>query len=406
MYRFARRYQNRYGHGVVSLHTTPLSINSVMAVFGDSIAAAAYSASPPIYSNLVDGFATWSNAFAQSIHFVPLLGNLGIPGNLTSDMLVRVNTVIDVSPTLVLMNGGVNDRLDGQTAANTITNLSAIHAALLSADVQYIVQLTITPFFAPNALSGEQEANRQEVNTWLLSLTNPRIKVVNVGSLTAEHFLADGYHPNVLGSSAIGVLVAEKVNAITESGSIFDVLTNAYSPNATLAGNGGSLSGGATGSVATGFTLIADNAGGATVVGAKESFDDDEWQTITLGGTGSGHVLLNYFAAASGVANGDALEAVWEIRVDGLDNIQGIDVEMNLLDGSFASVLLTKGGSAGGVGTTELPTDFDTIIMRTPPGIVTATPTYFSMGLLIAFMPGTVSPTGKVWARRNLARKL
>lgn len=408
---FARRRLGQFGGGGGS--SGVVAPNATVVYFGNSLVASMYTAAAPIYSNLNDGFGTWANASAQALPFVPLTGNLGIAGNTTTDMLSRIATVTAVNPAIVVMDGGVNDVLADVSASTILSNLQACYTAiLLSGTTKRIIQTTIAPFYAPTTLSPAQEAVRQAVNVGLYSI--PGISVVNLEAVvTASDVLADGYHYNTLGASKVGAAVGGALAAAFTSGDIFTLLTNTYSPNATLSGTGGSLSGGATGVVATGFTLFGDFLGGAAVVGAKETFAGAEWQTLTISGNYTGdnrQAFLDGNSASTGLIATDRVEGIFEIFATGLVAIQSINITVSVVDAGFSFLLIAKGGVAAGAATTAMPSSMPTpIAFRTPPGVIAAgVPNLVITNFNINFMPGGAATpvAGKVWLRRNLIREI
>lgn len=185
--------------------------------FGDSITAASAgtSISGQATSAIIldsKGFHNWANVMLR--HSLQFVGNAGVSGNTTAAMLARVSEVTAVTSDWVVVLGGTND----PEGAATTTNLAAIYTALLAAG-RRVVACTIPPSAA--ATSG-QEALRTNTNDWMRKYcrSTPGMYLADTAAAVADPagsgfksltscFQADGVHPNSLGASRMGRVLAD-----------------------------------------------------------------------------------------------------------------------------------------------------------------------------------------------------
>lgn len=301
------------GGGVV---LPPLPLNSAIVYLGDSLTSA-----DTLYS-----FRLLTGVLSQGRYFPGPLGNQGVAGNRTDEMLARISATTNQSPKVTVVLAGINDIIQGRTDAQIIAGLTSIYAALRASGSR-IVALTIAKTFGVSALNGTQEAYRQAVNAWIAGRAAADLKVVSLESIiTAEAQTYDGLHWFPSGSFAVAAAVAVALNDWTVSDTFFTAGNPAGNAVALskhqLAGtNGGGWM--KTGQVAAGFDLANSDVGGGVpavpnLVGSKSTLNGAlQWQHIALSGTAAGNASVSFaeWGTTVNVLTGDVLEAFMEIEL-------------------------------------------------------------------------------------------
>lgn len=418
MSRFQSRFQPRVQSRVqsrIALPITPgegggapakLAINDRLVLFGDSIVSTGYAEAGSDIAYIAGGFTTWAQAAGGSRLYIPRGGNLGIAGNTTAQMLARVADVTALSPKAVLMDGGTND-LSSRTAVAIEADLAAIFAALLAGGVRYVVITTILPRFGGSALSGADETKRLAVNAWLLTQATARIKVVNCEGLgLVSGDFTDGLHPNSSGAFKVGLPCGVVLAAITNTAAVLDTAVNSNSPNATMAGTGGSKNT-ATGTVANNLVLASNQAGGATVVGAKSTLLGNTSQLITLSGTytsATGLLTQLYNEIATvGLSAGDVIEGICEIEAQSMTNIAAIYMSIIVFTSGYAT--LAQCETSYGADQLGYPASAGPLVLRTPPALIAAgTPAWIDVFWKIEGKTGVTA--GAIAAAVNIGRNI
>ena len=267
--------------------------SNTVALVGDSITgqnSPAYFGS--VYGLNADGYWNWANAMLGSAFNV--VAYAGVSGNNTTQMLARLNTdVIAYHPGWCVVEGGVNDILNGLTSATSIANLTAIYNALNAAGIKTIM-LTVTP-----TTSVGSDARQFAINSWMKSFaaTNPNLIVVDAAAAMIDansgtvaplpNATLDGVHFASLAGYLVGKAIATALaGAVPPTPAI--ISNNDPSTlvvNGLQIGTAGSTGSGASGSVSNSWTLTG--YAGATCIGSKGTRGDGlgAVQTITMTGT-------------------------------------------------------------------------------------------------------------------------
>ena len=299
--------------------------NSRIVYFGTSITANGENDQPISggtgFSFMAFGYTTWANILSGSVLQVPVGGNLGVSGNLTSQMVARLSSVLALHPKVVLMEGGTNDIANGNTAIQVEQNLSIIWNALKSINCK-IIYNEILPRYSSYTFTTAQEAERVAINTWSAhQADNANLYVLDVSSAFNANTTVEGIHPNEEGAYGIGYIDAQTLKKIVSGNNIAGDLypNNALTVNPLMTGSGGTLDGTATGTVADSWQLIQSTSGGANVAGSLVTDSiGNQAQIITLSGnyTGTSDSRVDLLSTDGTTVNvGDQIEGVVDFQV-------------------------------------------------------------------------------------------
>lgn len=192
-----------YSSGVI----TPTSVNGltlkrdhVIYTMGDSFTAA----------------GTYQTQLSTSLAGAFKIINLGISGGLASGMNARFSEVTGGSGEYVIILGGINDIIQGQTASQIETSLQAMYTAAHNAGLK-VIAMNIPPFGANVNWTSGLETIRTTVNTWIASTAiNIDYKIdiatalwdpANHTNLNPTYDSGDGLHPNTAGYNLIGTTI-------------------------------------------------------------------------------------------------------------------------------------------------------------------------------------------------------
>ncbi len=154
--------------------------------------------------------------------------NRGVNGERTDEILRRFQRdVVDESPKLVVILGGVNDVYQGYPAEFPERNLSAMYARALEGKM-VPVACTVLPY---NTMGRTAAAVRIELNAWVHSESNRRrIPYCDTAAAAAGRRVTDvldgspdGLHPDVQGYRRVGLAVSSAIEAfLKQPGAIRD----------------------------------------------------------------------------------------------------------------------------------------------------------------------------------------
>ena len=325
-----------------------LPINSKVVILGDSLTegTSVTSGNAAVFKSR--GFFTFAHLLSGSKLYLPMGGNLGVGGQKTSEMVVRLKPLLDLNPKLVIIEAGTNDVGNSVPYLTIIRNLRLMYDTCIAANAK-VIAVTIFPRFGSPALTAPNEVIRKQVNDWIKSQASSDILVVDAEPFANNSsYYWDGLHLSSIGASVIGSLVASAINNIVKkTGSVSSLLTtdNSYNPNLYFNGTGGAKLNGATGTVADSYWLRANDIG-ATVVGSiyTDSIGNRS-QEITVSGSYSGNyktidVVLT--TNSNMPSSGDLIEAIAEFEIVTNDpNIIGFTMNGQLLTADYQTTLLS-----------------------------------------------------------------
>ena len=200
-----------------------------LITIGDSIIAG-----HPGNDSLIESLATWVNAFNQTIssnvanNFNWTYQNMGIGGQTSSQISARFNSdVVSYHPSIVLIEGGVNDIAQNSTDQNGyIANMKSMLDSCVAAGIIPVV-LKILPWTAGTTVQNQTR------DAWNVALTNlvatyPTAILVDANSAVGQFrsggdsgnlwniqpsYDADGIHYNANGYAKIAQVVAGAIGA-------------------------------------------------------------------------------------------------------------------------------------------------------------------------------------------------
>ncbi|RZK39113.1 MAG: hypothetical protein EOO61_07445 [Hymenobacter sp.] len=360
---------------VATIHR--VAINSKFLLIGDSMIAnrmtsyALSGSTPPsgTAQNLINSnFATNALIIAGNNLFVPVDGNRGVNGEGVINVINRMAGILALKPAAALVSIGTNDLSGGYSSDYIISGLKTIYAGLRAANCA-VLPVTIPKRFGSYSLSAAQETTRQTVNAFIRTQDN----FADVESLDNAVYFQDGLHPNIIGSYAMGKIVAVPLANMVKTGSVTDAFfADTFNNNPLLAGTSGSKTG-SSGTVANNYDLQGNEAGGATVVGSKSTPDDK--QVITVSGTYTGNGMksqLQYYINLNGqFAASDQIEAFVEIEV--LNNMVGVstvDAILTLVDSGFSTTYVNAQAFYSGDATVNCQLVPGKYTLRVPPSVI------------------------------------
>jgi lysophospholipase L1-like esterase len=383
-------------------------------------------------------YGTWLNLYLNSSVSRPANTlNFGVVGDITSDMLARVGTVVAARPDLVVLEGGAND-MDAYTCAQTVANLRAMYAQFLGAGIA-VVRPTIYPRTGAAAYDATGQNEMSCINTadraYAAASGHQGFFLVDLDDVMGDpatspftvrsgYLQSDNVHPNEVGGSAMGWAIAQVINKYRPSwlapnvnqSDAYDATNNPGGnmlPALTFSGSGGSKTG-CTGTAATNFTFSNANAGGAACALTVAALSDGaNEQTFAISGskTGSNSYFTIGVAAGSArtyVNDGDTIEFCGWVKLGSNSNISGIQFSLAATDdvGAFAryagtsntAYALPAAGFASG-GFVRFCTPRRTITGSIHAGTL-------AMNIYIYLVDGSVSPAGTFELRDISLRKV
>lgn len=330
------------------------------------------------------GWFIWANMLLgwpfEIVHNAAMGGErtTALDGHITRD-------VLPYDADWVLVSFGINDIAADTSATTIIDNLTAGCARLL-ADGRKVLLTTLVPLHYGSASYTVARAHavmvvnralidyaRVTPGVYLADLFGPMVDPAQ-SIMTIKSGYGDGIHPYAIGGYAIGKQFATDFADVfplqlgLPQSAVEDWTVNnterQICANPLFQGASGTLSGGPTGTVATGWTLL--QSGTLTVVGSVEARADGigNDQVITCsGGSGTSNVYLYNTTNLSGrVSAGDQIFSIVEISVSGLTALRTIQSTLpSTINGNAATL------GAGLIGdATTFPQGDMTIVLRSP----------------------------------------
>lgn len=373
---------------LLSSARTPL-YNRKVGVFGDSIPSQNSGSSSSNVSFNSKGFLVQANALLKQRFSFAHADNFGVAGEKTSDMILRLSTVISSGIGGCFVIGGTNDLglAATQTAdeifATVTANLTTIYDTLQAAGI-VCYALPILPRVAWGALTSPQIATAyavlQRVNTWIrgqqevrppewfqvIAVDEAMLNAGNANFAAIANTTSDNLHPIGYGAYLLGKAISDHLSALVpprprRSVSRADAIS-ADNPlgdiavNGSMYGTAGSPSTGASGSVPAGWTIIRTTGSQLAATCTKETdslTSKETWAIELSSGVGAATEVMSISqtinAGASTFAAGDQLVAEFEFDNVDLTNIMYIACEAQEIDGSTTIdyfALATSGNTA------------------------------------------------------------
>jgi lysophospholipase L1-like esterase len=371
--------------------SNPDDAKPVIALLGDSITQAN---TPTSNGDINRGYWHWAQAMSGFRAYCAAYAGVG--GNITTQMLARLNTDVitplsapqyDGRTKYCIVMGGVNDSTNASDIVATATaNLTSIYSALITAGITPIA-MTITP--TSSCDTSTKRANWNGINSWLISYCPAHGITLcnNISACLDQEFPAtttpvwksgythDGVHTTAKGAQAIAAALATALTSLLPTVDHFQAATEFFYgsvlKNHAMIGTTGMLNSGITGEAARDWEAV----GGAAATASKADRADGkagEWQILTLPAS----VRLNALPsldAASGFSVGNLIVAQAELFCpNDWEAITQLVLVVEFRNG--ASVLKTVSflGNDPYTGGIPNPAPDATLVLRTVPTIVPA----------------------------------
>lgn len=348
------------------------------------------------------GMFAWANFYLG--HPFKFIGNAGIPGNTSEDMLARIDAMLTIPSDIITVMAGANDWTAGWPASRTITALNTIYGRILKSGKRLMVLTTLSRA-TMNTTDGKLYLNT--LNRWITEYarTTPGVLFCDIASVitdpatgvpynTSPYPTNDGTHPNANGASKLGKKLAKTLAPLAQPLSVFSSGGNTdplnFMRNAANTGTSGTVANGITGTPGTQWTLATASGTAVCAVSKVARTDDEqgEWTRLVIGPantatiTASGGVLWDA-TGANGVKVGDKIMTAIEVRVTGLTGVTAFS------GGAFypTSQALDLGGTwQQGAGT--VPDGTYTFLVEG--SVIGAGATYIQARVTVAATSGTV----------------
>ncbi len=343
---------------------------SKIIFFGDSQTSYGFGVKDNSVQFQNHGYVAWVNALSPGIQ-ITANGIQAMPGETTVQMMGRLQAVRSSDAKVLVVLAGTNDVLLAVNPETTKANLRSMINAGKEAGMRVIL-LTILPQFNPPAYHDIVEDFRNNVNGWIRAQTD--VTIVDAESdLKTSNWYEDGRHLTPAGALVLGRKVSEVINrwvpaCLPGSGTAaeWSVAANA---NPFLAGSRGTTPG-ASGAVADHWQLSGSQAGGALVVGSKETVGNAEQQVITVSGLYTGAArrvsFLNDAATPIALAAGNMAEGVAEVEIPLAPiGIKAIYLKVTANNSDY-STILAEGVSMFNTSTLPMVIPAGYYLLRTP----------------------------------------
>ena len=333
-----------------------LAGNTPIILFGDSLeqhnGSGANSAGSEEFSNWSRGSMNWAQMLLPAGQFLNWFDisrtskyfygcNQGISGNELSQMAARTADVTQFTNAKVVVMGGGTNSINSTTAlADMKTDFLTCFNAFRAADMRVIILavphrdiITVPTAWSSSSSSVASKITKVNAfNTWLQSLADAdpnNVKIVRRDYLTADdvdnglatpaciqsdgvHFTPKGGY-NIAVGNATYLGLAAQINALVDPHTEFPAASTSgdLSPNPTLTGTSGTASTGATGSVATSFTVTRESGStGVSVVASKVTVGDIAYQKLVFTRDGTGGTVA-VFTLKSDISTGLPTVGEW-----------------------------------------------------------------------------------------------
>lgn len=315
-----------------------------LAAMGDSITQFARTASGTNDNFENIGYVTTYLAKSLSRVRMPMLNNLGVAGNTTTQMVSRLTDFDAITFDTCFVMGGINDIKASANATTVISNLSAIINYVTQTKGKRCILLTILPNDNWGAFTAPQIATAKavilEVNSWIMRQHGTRMgRVVSVdtytnfvsGDIPKTNATYDGLHPSPYGAMIIADDIQTRIATWYGIGSNSIFSTGNLITNPTLSGSGGTLNSGVSnggGGLGDGWTALR-TGGHYTDVNKSSGVQTVYHVRAGTGTTGDGESI--YQDITTGFSVGDTVYSIFEVEISGTPTgVDRLAVELTL----------------------------------------------------------------------------
>lgn len=332
---------------------------NTIALLGDSITAVTTETNGVFTSRSSRGFYTWAmQRLGYRLRLVSRTGTNtgGVSSNTTAAMLARLQAdILDLKPGYVHVLAGVNDIMGVLPRATTIQNLTDIYDRIEAAGSRLILG-TITPLGNPR--TDAMRDNLEAINQWIREQARTRPGVILVDyhaalagadgqwRATGNAWSHDGIHPATGGAMRMGEALADALRPFVPAApflpssnrdSSLAIATSTVPnliTNPMMTGTTGALgTSGATGQLATSWSLTSYQGGGSTTAAtlSKVNRTDDQpgvWQQITSTATTAQVRVQQDFNTSANLQPGDRLVGSIEYELQDVTALALVRVQL------------------------------------------------------------------------------
>lgn len=364
-------------------------------VFGDSYSARV-NASLVDYRQSDHSYWVWANLLMGSP--MRLVGNFGVAGNRTDQMLDRISAVEAAGAEWVFVQGGINDLSASVPVATVVANLVAICERLRKTAKVVLLNLAPNTTYTAAIVAVNAALSAYARSAGNLVLVDVFSAVVNSTDTTgafAANMSNDGLHLTVAGARAYGAAISTAIGkfmptvpflpASAADSAAINASASQILTNPLMSGSGGTVSGtGASGTVATSWSAGTDT-GTVTSVwlhGQSRSDGIGVDQQVTCSGAAANAIvnLRQTGGLNTRVAAGDTIFACGSISLSGMADVARVQPSVIVTVDGVSSVLHCLDHSD----TTWPQTDVS-FNWRTPDFLLTAVPTVLQLFIRIRF---------------------
>lgn len=341
------------------------------------------------------GVFTWANAIAGGRFNV--LNYAGVSGDTLAQIIARFATAVTpYAPAWVYIADPVNDATQNRTTAQMIADMTTLIGLVTSIRARAII-----PTASPNnAHTTPQRAALLGFNRWVKQINNPFVVPVDISTvitdpstgnwLSGTTYSTDGLHQTPAGAVRQAKVLATVLTSLAPPRDLFP--SGPADPfNAVL----NPLISGTPGS---GFPTNWTTSGTSTfnTVARTDGLPGNWLEIDNTAGTADTYARQNQTSLPSGFAVGTVVKLVTEVQFKALTAITQFECNLQLRDGSAATVAQLAGianNDAGAFVVSEITLD-QTLVFQSAPFAIPAT--VAQLNLLNHF-----SAQGKVWFGRS-----
>lgn len=283
-------------------------LNSSIVYFGDSITA----------FDDYNGYKQLTGIVSGARYYTGPDFDQGVSGNTTAAMLARISTVLALTPTVVVVEGGINDGFNNGAVTNP--NLTSIYTQLLNAG---IIVVAVTEL--PNVSNVDPAL----VNNFIRAYPGIHVADMTPGFDNPTMCQSDHIHPNTVGALFMGNVLAPVIQALIKPDSILSFTTGNLFPNTAMTGSvavtakPGNIAG--TGVVPTGFRLYQGGPVATTVSGAKTG-PNEVTVTVVNANSADAFIFLDYPAITAAGNIGDLFDGWCEVDIQAASTLYAVQL--------------------------------------------------------------------------------
>lgn len=356
-------------------------------------------------------FPNFANALSG--HRMRCIGNWGVAGDRTDQMLTRLSAALAGRPNMFVLWGGVNDISQGYTGAQAYANLktAADTARALGILVVLVTEAGATGFTSAqikyvNDLNGSLRAYANRYPNVILF---DEASIVRAPTTTDIQFRAGTVQPEAIqvhrsqyGGYLAGKEFAKIVNTLVPPARIlpYSVLEKRSTSNYDLEDfplfstpTGGTNGTGFTGPIPSGYASTKIGNGSAVLSNASnaDGFGNDLIITAA-GGFQEGGYINDWGSLGSRVSAGDVIEALAEFEITSPVKLQGVAMDIDLsVDGNVTAYGDGYYQAVGAATESVGPNEAYTVTLCTPPITI---PAFTTMNYLLSRIQWQFNDTG------------